>query len=222
MRDFAGPTNPRKQKQKTLPMVENQSGAVSTTPFEADQIWIDFFAEMEGGNRQTMQDLHHDWVCALQSEPQEAFDLHTSQLPTLTDLELAFRRVAKGKATGPDHVPGELCHLAPEHCAQVNYAALWKMLLFGHEALQYTGGLLVQAYKGSGEKTQCASYPSLLISSHIGKALHRAMRSSQATLFESFLQAQQIGGRRVVWRAPCQSIYATSPTSSTVMCPHHA
>jgi hypothetical protein len=100
MRDFTGPTNPRKQKQKTLPMVENQSGTVSATPFEADQIWIDFFAEMEGGNRQTMQDLHHDWVCALQSEPQEAFDLHTSQRRPLQISNLLSEGLQRAKPLG--------------------------------------------------------------------------------------------------------------------------
>eukprot|EP00435_Cladocopium_sp_Y103_P052507 s1055_g16.t1 len=36
------------------------------------------------------------------------------------------------------------------------------------------------------------------MSSHAGKALHRALRSHQADLFESFLQKQQLGGRRAM------------------------
>ena len=196
LREFTGPTNPRKQKQKTLPMIENTQGNTCSSACEARQTWIAFFADMEGGFRQSYEELHNDWIQALQNEQHYDFDLQAAQLPTLTDLELAFRRVASGKATGPDRVPGELCHLAPKHCARVHFSALWKLLLHGHEALQFKGGLLVQAYKGSGEKTQCSSYRSLLISSHIGKAIHRTMRSTQAHIFESFLQLQQLGGRR--------------------------
>lgn len=194
MRDFTGPTNPRKQKQKTLPHVEDQHGQICSTPAEARQVWIQFFAEVEGGRRQSYADLQADWVQALEEEQSQEFTLSVQQLPTLTDLEIAFRRVASGKATGPDGVPGELCHLAPKHCARSNFAALWKLILHGHEALQYKGGLLVQAYKGSGEKTKCTSFRSLLISSHIGKAIHRTMRTTQATVFESFLQTQQLAG----------------------------
>ena len=195
---FIGPTNPKKQKKGTLPMLEREDGEICSTPEEALQVWIRFFADMEGGKRQSIEELHADWVRDLSVEQAIPFKLQVADLPTLADLELAYRRVASGKATGPDRVPGELCHIAPAACARATYSSLWKLLLFGHEALQYKGGLLVQAYKGKGAVTKCSSYRSLLISSHIGKSLHRAMRCSQAHIFEGFLQAQQLGGRRAM------------------------
>ena len=131
---------------------------------------LDWLLCRDGGRKQANHAGSTPWLglCATIRATRGLWSSH-KPAPTLTDLELAFRRVAKGKATGPDHVPGELCHVAPEHCARVNYTALWKMLLFGHEALQYKGGLLVQAYKGSGEKTQCASYPSLWFQATLAK-----------------------------------------------------
>ena len=198
LRGFIGPTNPKKQKKGTLPMLEKDDGTICTTSEEALQVWIKFFAEMEGGKRQSIEELHADWLNDLRSEPTEPFQIPVKELPTLADLELAYRRVAVGKATGPDRVPGELCHLAPAACARATYSSLWKLLLFGHEALRYKGGLLVQAYKGKGQTTACSSYRSLLISSHIGKSLHRTIRCSQACIFETFLQAQQLGGRRAM------------------------
>lgn len=198
LRGFIGPTNPKKQKKRTLPMLEKEDGTMSKTPEEALQVWIRFFADMEGGRRQTEDALHADWLQELQNDPKEPFLTMAETLPSLADLELAYRRVATGKATGPDQVPGELCHYAPKGCARATYASLWKLILFGHEALKYKGGLLIQAYKGKGPTTRCSSYRSLLISSHIGKSLHRAMRDSQATVFESFLQSQQLGGRRAM------------------------
>ena len=198
LRNFIGPTNPKKQKKRTLPILEKDDGKMCKTPDEALQMWTQFFADMEGGKRQTYEELHADWLAAMQEDIATPFHTCIDVLPTLADLELAYRRVAPGKATGPDRVPGELCHFAPTACAKATYASLWKLLLFGHEALRYKGGLLVQAYKGKGPMSKCSSYRSLLISSHISKSLHRAMRCSQAEIFEGFLQAQQLGGRRAM------------------------
>ena len=198
LRPFVGPTNPKKQKSRTLPMLDKSQGESCRTPEEARDQWIKFFADMEGGQRQTLEQLRGDWIDTLEKEDQPGFVIHASSLPTLVDLELAFRKVACGKAIGPDEVPGEVCHYAPAACARANFSALWKLALFGHEALCYKGGLLVQAYKGKGATTQCSSYRSLLISSHIGKSIHRTLRSTQASAFEHSIQAQQLGGRRAM------------------------
>ena len=145
LRGFMGPTNPKKQKKRTLPMLVKTDGTPCRTPDEALQLWIQFFADMEGGHRQSLDELHSNWVDAMGADKTEPFMTKTDTLPTLVDLELAYRRVASGKATGPDRVPGELCHHAPAACAKATYSSLWKLLLFGHETLKYKGGLLVQA-----------------------------------------------------------------------------
>lgn len=44
----------------------------------------------------------------------------------------------------------------------------------------------------------CSSYRSLLISSHVGKTIHRAIRSNQSMIYGNFLQGSQIGGRKPV------------------------
>ena len=198
LRDFTGPTNPKKAKKTTLPMVHNQNGLPCRSTAEAAQTWIQFFSDMEGGQRQSMAELRQDWINSLHEMTPAHFQVQAHELPTLVDLEVAFRRVACGKATGPDNISGETCHYAPEKCARANFAAMWKLCLFGHEALMHKGGLLVQAYKGKGDPKQCSSFRSLLISSHIGKAVHRTLRTHQADVFESFLQAQQLGGRRAM------------------------
>ena len=198
LKELTGPTNPKKQKRRPLPLLQDGTGKTCTTPYEALDTWIQFFADMEGGQRQSPQALREDWIQTLKHAPEAPENVSVLELPTLVDLELAFRRVSCGKATGPDQVPGELCHYAPVACARTHFAALWKLMLFGQEALMHKGGLLVQAYKGKGPTTVCSSFRSLLISSHFGKALHRTLRSSQATVFEAYLQSQQLGGRRAM------------------------
>jgi hypothetical protein len=147
---------------------------------------------MEGGQRQSFSELRQDWIRNRRETAPEPFQVQAHELPTLVDLEVAFRRVACGK-TGPDRISGETCHYAPEKCAKANFATMWKLCLFGHEALMHKGGLLVQAYKGKGDPKQCSSFRSLLISSHIGKAVHRTLRTHQAEVFESFLQTVMHG-----------------------------
>ena len=115
LRGFIGPTNPKKQKKGTLPMLEKDDGTICTTSEEALQVWIKFFAEMEGGKRQSMEELHADWLNDLRYEPIEPFQISVKELPTLADLELAYRRVAVGKATGPDRVNYVIWHLQPVH-----------------------------------------------------------------------------------------------------------
>ena len=116
-------------------MLQKENGEICKSPAEAGNEWISFFVTMEGCRRMAHSQLRTDWIKALDSEPHTGFHRTADQLLTLTDLELAYRRGAQGKATGPDDVPGELCHFAPAGCASATFAALWKLTLHGHEAL---------------------------------------------------------------------------------------
>lgn len=99
---------------------------------------------------------------------------------------------------GLDSIPPELCAACPTLLAKQYYSVLMKLVVHGQESLCHKGGLLVPAFKGKGSTLNPTSYRSLLISSHMGKVLHRAVRQHQAHLYETFLCAQQLGGRRKV------------------------
>ena len=73
---------------------------------------------------------------------------------------------------------------------------LMKACIPGQESLPHKGGKLVYAYKHKGNPSACSSYRSLLISSHIGKTLHRAMRQHDCELYASYQQRQQVGVRQ--------------------------
>eukprot|EP00435_Cladocopium_sp_Y103_P016977 s3230_g4.t1 len=129
---------------------------------------------------------------------QDEVQLQPHDLPSLTDLERSFRRVKSGKAVGEDCIPPELCRLYPVQMARMVYGQLLKLCVRGQEALLHKGGTLIAAWKRKGPQHCCESYRSLLISSHVAKSVHRAVRDHQATIYESFLQSEQIGGRRHV------------------------
>ena len=72
-----------------------------------------------------------------------------------------------------------------------------KLAVHGQEDIVHKGGRLAIAYK-RGPTNACESYRSLLVSSHIGKTIHRSLRQHQADLYEQYLQGQQVGGRRKI------------------------
>ena len=174
LRPFIGPTNPKRCKNRTLPMIRDAEGHICTYHAEAVATWVQFLQDMEFGQRLSYPELRAQWIDELKQFQLAACKL--SQLPTLTDLELALRRVPLGRASGPDGLPGEICRYHPAIMAKPLYAPLLKMLVHGHEPLGFKGGRLTPAYKGRGAKDDCTSYRSLLVSNHLGKVLHRTIR----------------------------------------------
>eukprot|EP00435_Cladocopium_sp_Y103_P029735 s3624_g7.t1 len=153
---------------------------------------------MECGSRLSDHQLRDQWLHNLASFVHTDLVLQPIDIPALVDLEVAYRRVRPGKAIGSDRVPPELCHAQPRHLARLTYTQLLKLVTHGQEALCHKGGQLVAAWKGKGSQAQCEAYRSLLISSHIGKTLHRALRDQQSATYEQFLHFEQLGGRKRV------------------------
>lgn len=179
-------------------MVNDEDGRPCRTPQDLTDRWANFFGAMEGGTRMDERQLRNLWKQNLQACIPAGLCLQPEDIPTLADLERAFRRVRPGKAIGADDIPPELCHCQPVTMARLTYTQMLKLLAHGQEALLHKGGLLVSAWKRKGAQQECSSYRSLLISSHVGKTLHRVIREQQSSLYECFLQRSQIGGRKQV------------------------
>ena len=195
MRPILGPSNLKKVKTATLPYVRKENGEICTLPNEAVDTWLTFFSTMEAGERLPLDEQRELWIRNLAALQQSSFIIDGEHLPRLLDLEAALRRVNPQKATGPDHVHPRFCCAAPHRLARKLYGALMKLLTHGQESLCHKGGLLHPVWKAKGAKDFCTSFRSILVSSHIGKSLHRSIRQHQTTLFSAFLQREQIGGR---------------------------
>eukprot|EP00435_Cladocopium_sp_Y103_P055191 s1600_g18.t1 len=140
LRPFIGSTTPKKQKKACLPIVKQHNGALCQTPEEAQNRWIEHFRDMEGGTRMSHDDYRRHWRNGLSSFIDRAVvDFSVQELPSLFDLEVAFRRVPLGKALGLDDIPPELCHYCPAQLAKLTYAILMKAVLFGQEAIEHKG-----------------------------------------------------------------------------------
>lgn len=196
IRPFLGSTNPKKQKRPCLPFVRNSDGVVCQTPLEAQDRWIEYFCNMEGGDRVSHAQYRVWWrECLEQFRCTGPLHVSISEVPSLVDLEAAYRRVAVGKAIGEDGIPPELCRYHATEMARITYSAMLKVLLHGQEAIEHKGGRLAVAWKNKGDARECANHRSLLVSSHVGKTVHRALRQKHHSIYTQYMQAQQLGGR---------------------------
>eukprot|EP00438_Fugacium_kawagutii_P017234 Skav228673 [mRNA] locus=scaffold1332:626815:631419:- [translate_table: standard] len=200
LKSFIGPTNPNKRKVKSLPYLLDEHGAPILDSAGQQERWIDFFSNMEGGTRVTAAELRSNWIQSLKDieahDPEDP--IRVEDLPSLMDLESALRAAPMKKAVGPDGLPAELCKVDPGALAHRLYPLLWKILLHGQEPLQYKGGRLTPIYKGKGAHGEVASHRSILVSNHLGKCLHKAIRTKTYGLYESFVHSSQLGGRRKI------------------------
>ena len=118
-----------------------------------------------------------------------------TEMPTLCELEQACRRTAGGKASGLDGMPSELMKHCPAAVAKMLYALLLKIGIHRQEPLEHKGRLLVPLWKGKLSRDLCEAFRSILISSSVGKTMHRALKTKQADIYYTYLHRQQIGGR---------------------------
>ena len=198
LKPFMGTSNKLRQGLAPLPLIKDADGHPCTSQQAALDRWITFFSEMEGGERideKTQRDL---WRANLDELSCHDLYVKISEIPSLTDLEHACRQVVAGKASGMDRIPSELLRYCPRSMARTLYTLMLKVYLQGHEPLEHKGGFLVPIWKGKLTKDVCSAFRSILISSMVGKTLHKAMRTKQSDLYHSFLQAQQLGGRKGV------------------------
>ncbi|CAL1135703.1 unnamed protein product [Cladocopium goreaui] len=196
LKKVVGSTNLKQIKQQTLPYVKDSSGQHCTSPSQALDTWIQFFQNMEGGRRVNRQEQRQLWIKNLQAFQATSLDLMITDVPSLVELEAAFRHVKPNKATGPDLIDANVCASSPAIVARKTYSQLLKLYTHGQESLLHKGGRLQPIWKQKGPRDACSAYRSVLISSHIGKSLHRCLRLHSADVFEHYLQLQQTGGMR--------------------------
>ena len=147
-----------------------------------EHLWLRHCANMEAGiptsTSKLLQRARKGAMARLE-RLEEHFKLEES--PALVQLEGAFRHVAKGKAGGADGFLSNVCYAAPTEMAQKYFPVMMKMLSMLEEPLPMKGGVLVAAFKG-GNESNPEDHRSLLLSSHPGKAIRRAINSNSLVL----------------------------------------
>ena len=91
-------------------------------------------------------------------------------------LEWALRDTATDRAYGLDGVPGELAHFCSAELSKALFQLQLKSVFRLSEPIQHKGGVLHCVWKRKGPKQQCSSYRGILVSSVLGKSLHKLLR----------------------------------------------
>ena len=198
LKPFKGPSHKLRQGLAPLPLIKDEKGEFCRTAEDALHRWITFFGDMEGGTRTSQEDQWNQWRDNLMSFLQSDLIIPIEEVPSLCDLEQACRLSAAGKATGLDAIPSEICKYCPRAVALHLYSLMLKTCAHGQEALAHKGGILLPIWKGKHLKDQCSAFRSILLSSCLGKVMHKAVRTKQLDLYQHFLHHQQLGGRRGV------------------------
>ena len=136
----------------------------STLPAMAKRLLQRHFAGMEGGSVVSRADL----LQQVSKQP-EPIPMELPQIPSLFELERHLRASKTRKSMGPDNIPGELLHCAPQHLTLVVWPLYIKQSLTISEAIQYKGGRLISAYKRRGHYKDCNNHRALLVPAALEK-----------------------------------------------------
>jgi len=196
LRPFIGSSNKLKQGLAPLPLIKDAQGQPCTSQTAAMNRWIEFFSEMEGGERVDDATQRTLWRSNLAMLRNFNLEVPITEMPSLAELEQVCRQVAPGKASGMDRIPSELMRYCPRDVAKHLYSLLLKIALQGQEPLEHKGGYLIPIWKGKLSRDCCQAFRSILISSMVGKTLHKALRTKQTELYQTYLHQQQLGGRK--------------------------
>ena len=177
----------------------------ATDPAKSDQIWLSHCATLEAGvSTSTNRLLQRARKRCIERCP-TSIQVDLVEMPTLVTLEGAFRHVKPRKSGGVDDIRSDICRAAAPELAAKFFPLLAKVYVQATEPVQMKGGTLIPMFKG-GQAWNPADHRSLLLSSHIGKALRRSIR---VQLTSAFVQtAPQTHFSIRPWRLcePCQSL----------------
>ena len=177
-----------RQQRRPAPQLKRPDGTAIVGRGANDQAWLAFFGEQEGGEVVEVDVLLEE--CRT-SEPPVIDELDPSVLPSLREVEHAFRTTASHKAFGLDCLPPEIFAANPAVLASLYLPLFAKCALRCYQPSQWRGGLLYSAYKGKGSCEELASYRSLFVGSMPSKALHKIYRGRlQGTVHDTLHEWQ--------------------------------
>ena len=176
-----------------LPTIKSATGDLCSTPQEVTKRWREYFSALEDGVATCGKHLVEveGAPCKNWPAPRDFADI-----PTPVTVRNAILTAKRGKASGPDMIPGELGLTCPAAMQDMLFPLILKMGLLGEEAAGHKGGALTWLYKGRGDRSVCESYRGILLLSTLCKVVHRAYRPAIQRHFESTASTLQIGGRR--------------------------
>ena len=155
-------------------MVLNDNGVPAQSQEEAEAIWIRHFSSLEAGRVASPVDLAGKCMARQSRRELEELCIDRHDFPSRCELESSLRSTQTGRAQGVDGLPGEILRMA--------------------EPLHFKGGALQTVWKGKLSPAKVEAHRGILVSSCIGKSLHRALRCRAVEPLQQVSSPLQLGG----------------------------
>ena len=174
-----------------------QQRRLSVRPAQLAQLedqWLPHYAELEAGIPVRPEGLVHD--CAFEQALRRLdapLQLQLKELPSLTQLEQAFRSCSAGKATGFDPLPSALFHSAPAHLAALYHDLALKEFVWQCEPIQDKGGPVALIPKTLHPQT-AKQFRGILLLPSVGKRTHAILRTQIMAKLAPVRAPGQLGG----------------------------
>ena len=194
LQSLLGPSARKARGPRQLPGLKLKDGTLVEDPDQMEQAWVEHFSGIEAGVQKTPLELATHCIKAQRSRDLDDLMISPSDLPTLAELETAFRQTMLHRAFGTDQIPAEALHGAPGAAAKALFPVILKCAFRLEEPLHFKGGSLYAVWKGKASPSLCASYRGILVSSTVGKAYHRILRARNVRPFETAASPLQVGG----------------------------
>ncbi|CAE7875058.1 unnamed protein product [Symbiodinium necroappetens] len=188
------PSARRARPPRSLPGLTKEDGTPTLEPEAVEAAWVAHFSSIEDGSTRSPEDIVAACLHTQRSRNLEDLELETADLPTRSELELAFRETMLHRAFGTDGVPAEALRGAPGAAAAAIFPIILKCALRLEEPLHFKGGSLYAVWKGKASPGACSSYRGILVSSTVGKAYHRIIRARNVPALRQAATPLQIGG----------------------------
>ena len=195
VRDLTGGPRRKQRGGVPLPSVEVAPGRLACTHDEAKQQWIKHFSSIEDGHICDPVSFIHSCFERQGTRDLSGHSITVADIPGLTEVEAVMRAASTDRAYGLDGIPGEVVKFGAPQLSKAVYALLLKSAFRLDEPVQHKGGTLYCVWKkGKGPKQLCESYRGILVSSVLGKTLHKLVRGRCTPALTSCTVPLQVGG----------------------------
>ena len=161
---------------------------------ELEDQWLPHFSDLEAGvttNATALVDHCHFMQSVRRLD--SSLEVQLGDLPSLFQLEQAFRAISEGKATGYDPLPSEFFHKAAAPLAFLYHDLFLKEYLWQSEPIQNKGGPMAIIPKQL-QPTLAKQFRGILLLPNAGKRLHAILRGQIMEKLEHHRAPGQLGG----------------------------
>ena len=179
------------KSRKHVPGIKDQDGKWCLTRSSIAWAWQSQFGKIENAVPVGMDHFSNEKDTA-----QERFaQIPLAQIPTILDLEWAFRCMNPKKAPGLDAVGAEIFQQSLPYSTMRVWPLFLKQALRQQWAPEHAGGWMIALFKGKGDKSSTSTHRGIMLEPVLARCFSRTWRGVIEQGVANTAQPNQFGGR---------------------------